>query len=146
MHQAILEALSTRASILTAPVAYLNGAPFDPPADGVYVVEDFLPATRTAVGMEPGGSDDFTGIYQLTAMAPRGGHKLTGMNVVTDIERKYPRNLQLLAGILSHWADYPELTSATQRLVRVERVEMAPPQMQGESWAIPVSVHYRAFV
>ena len=106
-----------------------ENAPFTPPA-GVYLAEAFLPATTLAVGVSSASSDEYSGIYQVTVMAPKGATKGPARAAADAVLAHFPRGLELTRDNIK---------------VTVLRSSMGPALMDGDRYAVPLSIEYRAF-
>lgn len=129
-NQTIAAALASRLAALALPTQYENSA-FTPVAGVVYLSEALLPSTTVAVGVSTTSSDEFSGIYQVTVHAPKGGTKGPGMAAAKAIQDQFPRGLELVRDGIK---------------VTVLRSSQAPGFIDGDRWLIPVSIDYRALV
>jgi hypothetical protein len=125
----VAAALSARLATLSLPTQWENSS-FTPSASQTYLAEAFLPATTTAVGIASTSSDELAGIYQVTVLSPRGGTKGPGRATAEQVIAAFPRGLRLTRSGIT---------------VTILRTSMGPALMQGDRWAIPVSIDYRAF-
>jgi hypothetical protein len=128
IHQTIAAALASRLSLLNLPTQYENSA-FTPVAGVVYLSEAILPSTTLAVGLANTAADEYSGIYQVTVHAPKGGSKGPGMAAAKSIQDQFQRGLELVRDGIK---------------VTVLRCSQAPALTDGDRWLIPVSVDYRA--
>jgi hypothetical protein len=130
-HRKISAALSSRLNTLTdaPPIAFEN-VPFTPVEGTTWLRESYLPATSSTVGMEPGGSTDFIGVYQVSIYAPLDDYKF--------------ESHQLIDSITAHFARGTMLVFEGQSVV-VEQVNVAQGLASGGWWLMPVSVNWRAF-
>jgi len=85
-HRKISAALSSRLGSLPAapPIAYEN-AKYTPVEGTTWLRESYLPATSSTVGMEPGGSTDFIGVYQVSIYAPLDDYKFESHQLIDSI-------------------------------------------------------------
>ena len=130
-HRKISAALSSRLNTLTdaPPIAFEN-VPFTPVDGTTWLRESYLPANSATVGLEPGGSTDFTGVYQISIYTPLDDYKL--------------ESHQLIDSITSHFERGTVLTFDGQAVV-VEQVNVSQGLASGGWWLMPVSVNWRAF-
>ena len=130
-HRKISAALSTRLNSLPSapPIAFEN-AKYTPVEGTTWLRESYLPATSSTVGMEPGGSTDFIGVYQVSIYTPLDDYKL--------------ESHQLIDSITAHFARGTMLVFEGQSVV-VEQVNVAQGLASGSWWLMPVSVNWRAF-
>jgi hypothetical protein len=130
-HRKISAALSTRLNTLTdaPPIAFEN-VPFTPVEGTTWLRESYLPATSSTVGMEPGGSTDFIGVYQVSIYAPLDDYKF--------------ESHQLIDSITAHFARGTGLEFDGQAVI-IEQVNVAQGLASGGWWLMPVSVNWRAF-
>ena len=130
-HRKISAALSSRLNTLTdaPPIAFEN-VPFTPVDGTTWLRESYLPANSATVGLEPGGSTDFTGVYQVSIYTPLDDYKL--------------ESHQLIDSITAHFARGTMLVFEGQSVV-VEQVNVAQGLASGGWWLMPVSVNWRAF-
>lgn len=130
MSQATISAaLSARLATLVGYQVQWENAPFTPPA-GVYLAEAFLPATTLAVGISNASSDEYSGIYQVSVMAPKGATKGPPRVAADAVLALFPRGLQL---------------TRTGITVTILRASMGPALMDGDRYTVPLSIEYRAF-
>ena len=130
-HRKISAALSTRLNSLPSapPIAFEN-AKYTPVEGETWLRESYLPATSSTIGMEPGGSTDFTGVYQVSIYTPLDDYKL--------------ESHQLIDSITAHFARGTMLVFEGQAVV-VEQVNVSQGLASGSWWLMPVSVNWRAF-
>jgi len=130
-HRKISAALSSRLNTLTdaPPIAFEN-VPFTPVEGTTWLRESYLPATSSTVGMEPGGSTDFIGVYQVSIYAPLDDYKF--------------ESHQLIDSITAHFTRGTMLVFEGQAVV-VEQVNVSQGLASGSWWLMPVSVNWRAF-
>ena len=130
-HRKISAALSTRLNSLPSapPIAFEN-AKYTPVEGTTWLRESYLPAASSTIGMEPGGSTDFTGVYQVSIYTPLDDYKL--------------ESHQLIDSITSHFERGTVLTFDGQAVV-VEQVNVSQGLASGGWWLMPVSVNWRAF-
>ena len=130
-HRKISAALSSRLNTLTdaPPIAFEN-VPFTPVEGTTWLRESYLPAASSTIGMEPGGSTDFTGVYQVSIYAPLDDYKF--------------ESHQLIDSITAHFTRGTMLVFEGQSVV-VEQVNVAQGLASGGWWLMPVSVNWRAF-
>jgi len=130
-HRKISAALSSRLGSLPAapPIAYEN-AKYTPVEGTTWLRESYLPATSSTVGMEPGGSTDFIGVYQVSIYAPLDDYKF--------------ESHQLIDSITAHFARGTGLEFDGQAVI-IEQVNVAQGLASGGWWLMPVSVNWRAF-
>ena len=130
-HRKISAALSSRLNTLTdaPPIAFEN-VPFTPVEGTTWLRESYLPAASSTIGMEPGGSTDFTGVYQVSIYTPLDDYKL--------------ESHQLIDSITAHFARGTMLVFEGQAVV-VEQVNVSQGLASGSWWLMPVSVNWRAF-
>ena len=124
----IRAALATRLNTLGLPTAWENGN-FTPPAGQVYVAEALLPNETLSVGVSSASSDNFGGIYQVLVHAPLGMGKGAAVAAAEQIVAAFPKGASLT---------YSGTT------VRVLRASQNPALVNGDRYAIPVSIVYRA--
>lgn len=125
----IAAALSTRLATLGLPTQWENSQ-FTPTANQTYLVEAFLPAATLAVGVATSSADEFSGIYQVMVMSPRGGTKGPGLAAAEQVLAAFTRGLRLTRSGIT---------------VTILRSSLGPALMQDDRWGIPVSIDYRAF-
>lgn len=126
----ISAALATRLNTLAGGYSVQwENAPLNPPA-GVYLAEAFLPAATMAVGVASTSSDEYAGIYQVTVMSPKGGTKGPSRAACDAVLAHFPRGLRVSSGGIT---------------VAVLRASMGPALMDGDRYAVPISIDYRAF-
>ena len=130
-HRKISAALSTRLNSLPSapPIAFEN-AKYTPVEGTTWLRESYLPAASSTIGMEPGGSTDFTGVYQVSIYTPLDDYKL--------------ESHQLIDSITAHFARGTRLVFEGQAVV-VEQVNVSQGLASGSWWLMPVSVNWRAF-
>ena len=130
-HRKISAALSTRLNSLPSapPIAFEN-AKYTPVEGTTWLRESYLPAASSTIGMEPGGSTDFTGVYQVSIYTPLDDYKL--------------ESHQLIDSITAHFARGTMLVFEGQAVV-VEQVNVSQGLASGSWWLMPVSVNWRAF-
>ena len=130
-HRKISAALSSRLNSLPSapPIAFEN-AKYTPVEGETWLRESYLPATSSTIGMEPGGSTDFTGVYQVSIYTPLDDYKL--------------ESHQLIDSITAHFARGTMLVFEGQAVV-VEQVNVSQGLASGSWWLMPVSVNWRAF-
>ena len=130
-HRKISVALSSRLNTLTdaPPIAFEN-AKYTPVEGETWLRESYLPATSSTIGMEPGGSTDFVGIYQISIYIPLDDSKF-GAHELVD-------------AITAHFARGTMLVFEGQAVV-VEQVNVSQGLASGGWWLMPVSVNWRAF-
>ena len=130
-HRKISAALSSRLNTLTdaPPIAFEN-VPFTPADGTTWLRESYLPANSATVGLEPTGSTDFTGVYQVSIYTPLDDYKL--------------ESHQLIDSITAHFARGTMLVFEGQAVV-VEQVNVSQGLASGSWWLMPVSVNWRAF-
>lgn len=129
-NQAINAALAARLQTLGISTAFEN-ANFTPTAGVLYLEESFLPGETTPVGVASTSSDDFTGIYQITVLAPLDGTKGPGMTAAKQVAEHFPRGMRL--------------THTSGQVVTILRTSQGPTFKRNDRWAIPVSIRYRGF-
>ena len=130
-HRKISAALSSRLNTLTdaPPIAFEN-VPFTPADGTTWLRESYLPANSATVGMEPGGSTDFVGVYQISIYTPLDDSKFGAHQLIDDITAHFERGTVL--------------TFDGQAVV-VEQVNVSQGLASGGWWLMPVSVNWRAF-
>lgn len=130
-HRKISAALSTHLQSLPSlpPVAWEN-AEFAPVDNVLHLAENYLPATKTNVGIEDASLNEYTGIYQITIRAEKGNYKLDAHQLIDAIESHFARGTELTFEALT---------------VRVYDVVTAPAFIADGRFNIPVSVNWRAF-
>ena len=130
-HRKISAALSTRLNSLPSapPIAFEN-AKYTPVEGETWLRESYLPATSSTIGIEPGGSTDFIGVYQISIYTPLDDYKL--------------ESHQLIDSITSHFERGTVLTFDGQAVI-IEQVNVAQGLASGSWWLMPVSVNWRAF-
>ena len=124
----IRAALATRLNTLDLPTAWENKN-FTPPAGQVYVAEALLPNETLSVGVSSTSSDNFGGIYQVLVHAPAGAGKGAAVTVAEQVVAAFPKGASLTYGGVT---------------VRILRASQNPALMNGDRYAIPVSITYRA--
>ena len=130
-HRKISAALSTRLnSMPSAPPIAFENAKYTPVEGTTWLRESYLPAASSTIGMEPGGSTDFTGVYQVSIYTPLDDYKL--------------ESHQLIDSITAHFARGTMLVFEGQAVV-VEQVNVSQGLASGSWWLMPVSVNWRAF-
>jgi hypothetical protein len=80
------------------PIAFENVA-FDPPA-GIYARVFHLPATTTSAFLE-GRQKTFSGIYQVSVVAPQGDGAGRARDAGMSLSARFPVNLVLIDGAFS---------------------------------------------
>ena len=130
-HRKISAALSSRLNTLTdaPPIAFEN-AKYTPVEGETWLRESYLPATSSTIGMEPGGSTDFTGVYQISIYIPLDDSKFGAY--------------ELVDAITAHFARGTGLEFDGQAVI-IEQVNVAQGLASGSWWLMPVSVNWRAF-
>ena len=130
-HLKIVKALSSRLNTLTdaPPIAFEN-VPFTPVDSVTWLRESYLPANSATVGLEPGGSTDFVGVYQISIYVPLDDYKFGAHDLVDKITAHFARGTMLVFEGQS---------------VVVEQVNVAQGLASGGWWLMPVSVNWRAF-
>ena len=130
-HRKISAALSSRLNTLTdaPPIAFEN-VPFTPVEGTTWLRESYLPAASSTIGMEPGGSTDFIGVYQISIYTPLDDSKFGAHQLIDDITAHFERGTVL--------------TFDGQAVV-VEQVNVSQGLASGGWWLTPVSVNWRAF-
>ena len=130
-HRKISAALSSRLNTLTdaPPIAFEN-VPFTPVDGTTWLRESYLPANSATVGLEPGGSTDFVGVYQISIYTPLDDSKFGAY--------------ELVDAITAHFARGTMLVFEGQAVV-VEQVNVSQGLASGGWWLMPVSVNWRAF-
>lgn len=126
-HANIAAALATRLATLALPTAWEN-SPFTPPA-GLYLAESFLPGQTQPFAVT--GTDTVGGIYQVLAMAPKGGTKGAGYAAAKQVADLFPRGFRLTYG---------------GQTVTIRSTSQLPAIEAGDRWATPVSVEWWAAV
>ena len=130
-HRKISAALSSRLnSLADAPPIAFENAKYTPVEGTTWLRESYLPATSSTVGMEPTGSTDFTGVYQVSIYAPLDQSKF--------------KSHALIDSITAHFARGTMLVFEGQDVV-VEQVDVAQGLASGGWWLMPISVNWRAF-
>ena len=130
-HRKISAALSSRLnSLADAPPIAFENAKYTPVEGTTWLRESYLPAASSTIGMEPGGSTDFIGVYQISIYTPLDDYKLEAY--------------QLIDSITSHFERGTVLVFEGQAVV-VEQVDVAQGLASGGWWLMPVSVNWRAF-
>jgi len=130
-HRKISAALSSRLNTLTdaPPIAFEN-VPFTPVDSVTWLRESYLPANSATVGLEPGGSTDFVGVYQVSVYIPLDKSKFGAYKLVDAITAHFARGTGL---------------EFDGQAVIIEQVNVAQGLASGSWWLIPVSVNWRAF-
>ena len=130
-HRKISAALSSRLNTLTdaPPIAFEN-VPFTPVDGTTWLRESYLPANSATVGLEPSGSTDFVGVYQISIYTPLDDSKFGAHQLIDDITAHFARGTMLVFEGQS---------------VVVEQVNVAQGLASGGWWLMPVSVNWRAF-
>lgn len=90
IHKALTAKLEETAMVLDLPVAWEN-TPFTPPATGIYLEEDFLPAETEDVFIQ-GSAPVRRGIYQVTVVYPIGRGTQAARMLAEDIADAFPNN------------------------------------------------------
>lgn len=130
MSQAIISAaLSARLNTVAGYQVQWENSPFTPPS-GVYLAESFLPADTLAVGISNASSDEYSGIYQVSVMAPKGATKGPPRVAADAVLALFPRGLQLTRSGIT---------------VTILRASMGPALIDGDRYTVPLSIDYRAF-
>ena len=95
-HLKIVKALSSRLNTLTdaPPIAFEN-VPFTPVDSVTWLRESYLPANSATVGLEPGGSTDFVGVYQVSVYIPLDKSKFGAYKLVDAITAHFARGTGL---------------------------------------------------
>ena len=96
-HRKISAALSSRLNTLTdaPPIAFEN-VKYTPVEGETWLRESYLPATSSTIGMEPGGSTDFTGVYQVSIYAPLDDYKFESHQLIDSITAHFTRGTMLV--------------------------------------------------
>jgi len=130
-HRKISAALSSRLNTLpdAPPIAFEN-VPFTPVDGTTWLRESYLPANSATVGLEPGGSTDFTGVYQISIYTPLDDSKFGAHQLIDDITAHFARGTMLVF---------------EGQAVVVEQVNVSQGLASGGWWLMPVSVNWRAF-
>jgi len=125
--KAITSALNAHLAAMAdrPPTAWPN-ATFDPPS-GLYIRVDGLPRETDAPMLGDDSALDYGGIYQITVMTPLGGYEAAALDAVEQITDHF------------HRGDIGDG-------VRIRKTSVAPALKDGNRWAIPVSVYYRAIL
>ncbi|MDV7209906.1 DUF4128 domain-containing protein [Azotobacter beijerinckii] len=120
--------LASWAAARSLQVAWQN-VPFTPPATGIYLRAFLLPANTDSLDLE-GAHRLFTGIFQVSIVAPNGKGSGAAEQLAVDLDALYPNNLRLASGDFS----VQIITPCSQG-----------PAIPGDiSYMIPVSFTYRA--
>lgn len=129
-HRKISAALSTHLSTLPSlpPVAWEN-APFKPVSGTLYLRENYIPASVSAIGIENSSSDDANGIYQVSVFAELDKYKLIAQTVVDSIASHFARGTALLY---------------ESQCVRIETVDVSAALIGGGWYNIPISINWRS--
>ena len=130
-HRKISAALSSRLNTLTdaPPIAFEN-VEFTPVDGTTWLRESYLPANSATVGLGPGGSTDFVGVYQISIYIPLDDSKFEAHELVDSIT--------------THFARGTGLDFDGQGVI-IEQVNIAQGLPSGAWWLLPVSVNWRAF-
>lgn len=130
-HRKISAALSSRLSTLPSspPVAYEN-VEYKPVDGQAWLRESYLPANSSTVGLEPTGSTDFVGVYQISIYTPLDDSKFEAHQLVDAITAHFTRGTVLSFEGLN---------------VKIEQVNVAQGLRSNGWWLMPVSVNWRAF-
>ena len=130
-HRKISAALSSRLNTLTdaPPIAFEN-VPFTPVDGTTWLRESYLPANSATVGLEPSGSTDFVGVYQISIYTPLDDSKFGAHQLIDDITAHFARGTMLVF---------------EGQAVVVEQVNVSQGLASGGWWLMPVSVNWRAF-
>jgi len=130
-HRKISAALSSRLNTLTnaPPIAFEN-VPFTPVDGTTWLRESYLPANSATVGLEPSGSTDFVGVYQISIYTPLDDSKFGAHQLIDDITAHFARGTMLVF---------------EGQAVVVEQVNVSQGLASGSWWLMPVSVNWRAF-
>jgi hypothetical protein len=124
MSQATISAaLSARLNTLAGYQVQWENSPFTPPS-GVYLAESFLPAATLAVGISNASSDEYSGIYQVSVMAPKGATKGPPRVAADAVLALFPRGLQLTRSGIT---------------VTILRASMGPAVIDGDRYAVTLS-------
>lgn len=127
-NQTVGAALSARLNTLGLPTQWEN-APYTPSASMVYLQEALLPADAPSVGIASSSANEFTGIYQVSVLAPAGGTKGPGYATAKQVQEAFPKGLRLTRSGVT---------------VAILRTAQGPAFMDGARWVVPVSIYYRA--
>ena len=130
-HRKISAALSTRLNSLPSapPIAFEN-AKYTPVEGETWLRESYLPANSATAGLEPSGSTDFVGVYQISIYTPLDDSKFGAHQLIDDIT--------------AHFARGTGLDFDGQGVI-IEQVNVAQGLASGSWWLMPVSVNWRAF-
>lgn len=93
IHKTLAAKLEDVATLLGLPVAWEN-TPFTPPATGIYLEEDFLPAETEDVFIQ-GTAPVRRGVYQVTVVYPIGRGTQAARALADDIADMFPNNAVL---------------------------------------------------
>jgi hypothetical protein len=130
-HRKISAALSSRLNSLpNAPPIAVENVPYTPVDSVTWLRESYLPANSATVGLEPGGSTDFVGVYQISIYVPLDDYKFGAHDLVDKITAHFARGTGL---------------EFDGQAVIIEQVNVAQGLASGSWWLMPVSVNWRAF-
>ena len=102
---------------------------FDPPGDGLYLISHDMPAQPYSIDMA-GGCRVYPGVYQVTVVAPAGGGKSQARMLARRVAGLFPENQEIPGDGFTAWVTSPPA--------------IYPGIPDGVSYAIPVSINYRA--
>ena len=95
-HRKISAALSSRLkSLPNAPPIAVENVPYTPVDSTTWLRESYLPANSATVGLEPGGSTDFVGVYQISIYIPLDESKFGAYELVDTITAHFARGTGL---------------------------------------------------
>ena len=130
-HRKISAALSTHLSTMVGiPSVAWENAPFEPVSGAIYLAESYLPATTAPVGIADDSSDQFVGVYQVSVFARSDMYKLDAHTLADSVIEHFARGSTVLY---------------EGQAVRIESSSIAPSQLDGDRFIIPVSINWRSF-
>ncbi|WKN20810.1 DUF4128 domain-containing protein [Azotobacter vinelandii] len=120
--------LAAWASARSLPVAWQN-VKFAPPASGIYLRAFLLPADTDSLDLE-GAHRLYTGVFQISIVAPSGQGSGTAEQLAADLDAEFPLNLRLTSGAFA---------------VQIVSPCSQGPVIQGDThYMLPVWFRYRA--
>ena len=117
IHKAFTRKLESIANALTVPVAWENVS-FTPPASGIYIEENFLPAESEDLFIQ-GTAATHRGVYQVTVVYPLGKGVQAAEDLADKIAEYFPNNAIIdsankrlfVNGFASIFSGYPDTTA-----------------------------------
>lgn len=120
--------LAAWAAARSLPVAWQNVA-FTPPASGIYLRAFLLPADTDSLDLE-GKHRLYTGVFQVSIVAPNGNGSGAAEQLAVDLDALYPNALRLTSGAFA---------------VQIVSPCSQGPTIPGDTHStVPVSFRYRA--